>query len=84
LLITITLPSLEGLVNNSDIASEVNLGPVEIPMKKIIGTYSHLRSLCFAKNFMPLLEKKSEFQTKWTILYYIQLFFNNLIDLNII
>jgi len=56
------LPSLEGLIKNSDIVSELNLGVIELPLKKIIGTYSHLRSLSFAKNFMPLLEKQSEFQ----------------------
>ncbi|MBC8061045.1 MAG: BMP family ABC transporter substrate-binding protein [Clostridiaceae bacterium] len=67
------LPSLEGLIKNSDIVSEVNLGVIEIPLKKIIGTYSHLRSLSFAKNFMPLLDKQSEFQTKWTLLYNVQL-----------
>lgn len=67
------LTSLEGLIKNSDIVSEVNLGVIEIPLKKIIGTYSHLRSLSFAKNFMPLLDKQSEFQTKWTLLYKVQL-----------
>jgi len=67
------LPSLEGLIKNSDIVSELNLGVIEIPLKKIVGTFSHLRSLSFAKNFMPLLERQSEFQTKWTLLYNIQL-----------
>jgi len=67
------LPSLEGLIKNSDIVSELNLGVIELPLKKIIGTYSHLRSLSFAKNFMPLLEKQSEFQSKWTLLYKVQL-----------
>ena len=67
------LPSLEGLIKNSDIVSEVNLGVIEIPLKKIIGTYSHLRSLSFAKNFMPLLDKQSEFQIKWSLLYNVQL-----------
>lgn len=60
------LPSLEGLIKNSDIISEVNLGVTELPLKKIVGTYSHLRSLSFAKNFMPLLDKQSEFQIKWS------------------
>lgn len=60
------LPSLEGLVKNNEIISEVDLGIIEIPLKKIIGTYSHLRSLSFAKNFMPLLDEETEFQAKWT------------------
>jgi basic membrane protein A and related proteins len=62
------LPSLEGLVKNNEIVSEVDLGIIEIPVKKIIGTYSHLRSLSFAKNFMPLLDEKTEFQSKWSSL----------------
>ncbi len=62
------LPSLEGLVKNAEIVSEVNLGIMEIPLKKIIGTYSHLRSICFAKNFLPLLNEETEFKTKWVAL----------------
>jgi basic membrane protein A and related proteins len=59
------LPSLEGLVKNNEIVSEVDLGIVEIPLKKIVGTYSHLRSISFAKNFMPILDDKTEFHAKW-------------------
>lgn len=63
------LPSLDGIVKNSEIASEINLGIVEIPIKKIIGTYSHSRSIAFANNFMPLISGESEFKIKWTTLY---------------
>ncbi|OPJ61645.1 BMP family ABC transporter substrate-binding protein [Clostridium oryzae] len=59
------LPSLEGILKNTDIVSEVDLGIVEIPLKQIIGTYSHLRSLSLAKNFMPLLSEDTEFGGKW-------------------
>lgn len=59
------LPSLEGLLKNIDIVSEINIGTIEIPLKKISGTYSHLRSLSFAQNFMPLIRDQSEFQDKW-------------------
>jgi basic membrane lipoprotein Med (substrate-binding protein (PBP1-ABC) superfamily) len=59
------LPSLEGLVKNTEIVSEIDLGIVEIPLKKVRGTYSHLRSLSFGRNFMPILDDKSEFQGKW-------------------
>lgn len=62
------IPSLEGLVKEAEIISQVNLGNVEIPLKKIAGTYSHSRSLSFASNFMPLLEKDTEFAQKWTTL----------------
>lgn len=60
------LPSLEGILKNTEIVAQVDLGLIEIPLKKIVGTYSHLRSLSFAKNFMPLLE--TEFQDKWIAL----------------
>lgn len=60
------LPSLEGILKDIEIVSQVDLGLVEIPLKKVIGTYTHLRSLSFAKNFMPLLN--TEFREKWSAL----------------
>lgn len=60
------LPSLEGILKDIEIVSQVDLGIIEIPIKKIIGTYTHLRSLSFAKNFMPLI--KTEFKDKWSSL----------------
>lgn len=63
------IPSLDGVVKNSEIASEINLGLVEIPLKKIIGTYSHSRSIAFASNYMPLITGESEFKSKWMSLY---------------
>ncbi|MFA9399131.1 MAG: BMP family ABC transporter substrate-binding protein [Clostridiaceae bacterium] len=62
------LPSLEGLLNNTEIVSEVDIGISEIPLKKIIGTYYHSRSLAFSNNFMPILSDKTEFYTKWVAL----------------
>ncbi len=60
------LPSLEGLIKNSEIVSEVNLGIMEIPLKKIVGTYTHMRSMSFAGNFMPLMKDGTEFANKWS------------------
>lgn len=60
------LPSLEGILKDTEIVSQVDLGLIEIPLKKIIGTYTHLRSLSFARNFMPLIE--TEFRDKWSSL----------------
>lgn len=59
------LPSLEGLLRNTEIVSEVNIGIMEIPLSKIAGTYYHSRSLSFAHNFMPILTKDTEFCKKW-------------------
>lgn len=63
------LPSLDGIVRPSDIVSEVSLGLVEIPIQKIIGTYTHARSVSFAHNFMPLMGRDTEFASKWMHLY---------------
>ena len=62
------LPSLEGLIKDTDIVSYVDLGIMEVPLKKVIGTYSYLRSLTFAANFMPILNSESEFKSKWVSL----------------
>jgi basic membrane protein A len=59
------LPSLEGLLKDAEIVSSVDLGTIEVPLKKVVGTYSHSRSLAFAKNFMPLIHDESEFRDKW-------------------
>ena len=62
------LPALEGIISSADIISEYNLGIVELPLHKIVGTYSNLRAVCFADNFMPLIHAHSEFESKWSSL----------------
>lgn len=59
---------LEKLLKNEVLVSNVNLGIKEIPLKKIIGTYSCLRSISFSRGFMPIMDANSEFKTKWTAL----------------
>lgn len=63
------LPFLDGVLKNIEIISEVDLGIVEIPIKKIKGTYTYMRSTCFARNFMPLMDEESEFAAKWMNVY---------------
>lgn len=63
------LISLDGVVQTADTLSEVSLGLVEIPINKIIGTYTHSRSISFAHNFMPLMAMGTEFSSKWMHLY---------------
>ncbi len=60
------LTSLEGLLQDVEIVSTVPIGLVEVPLKKIVGTYSNSRRLAFASNFMPLSSGQSDFQEKWT------------------
>lgn len=62
------LPSLDAILNDVEIISQVDLGNVEIPLNKIVGTYSHLRSICFSNNFMPIMNDDTEFKTKWVAL----------------
>lgn len=59
------LPFLEGLLKNAEIVSEVDLGIVEVPLNKVVGTYTYSRSTSFACNFMPLLTLHTEFGEKW-------------------
>jgi basic membrane lipoprotein Med (substrate-binding protein (PBP1-ABC) superfamily) len=63
------LPSLDGLVQTPDIASEVSLGLIDVPLDKLIGTYTHSRSISFAHNFMPIMGIDTEFANKWMNLY---------------
>lgn len=46
-------------------AGEVNLGLIDIPIDKIVGTKTKGRTHAFAANFMPLLAEGSEFGMKW-------------------
>lgn len=46
-------------------AGEVELGLIEIPIDKIVGTKTKGRTNAFASNFMPLMSEESEFGMKW-------------------
>ncbi len=63
------LPTLDSILRNAEIASEIDLGLVDIPIRKIIGTITHSRSLSFSENFRPLSKEGSEFYFKWCSLY---------------
>lgn len=63
------LPVLDDILANTDIVSEVNLGLLDVPLDRIVGTKTQGRTQAFASNFMPLLGEKSEFGAKWAYLY---------------
>ena len=63
------LTSLDGVLQSGNVLSEVPLGLIEIPLKKVVGTYTHSRSIAFAQNFMPVMPLDSEFGLKWLNLY---------------
>ena len=50
-------------------AGERDLGLIEIPIERIVGTKTAGRTKAFASNFMPLLSESSEFASKWITLY---------------
>lgn len=60
------LPVLDEILKTVDIQSEVNLGVVEIPLDRVVGTSNIGRTYAFANNFMPLLDYKTEFGAKWS------------------
>ena len=62
------LPVLDEILRHVDIVSEEKLGVVQIPAELIVGTYAVGRRTAFAPNFMPLLERNSEFGSKWAAL----------------
>ena len=62
------LPVLDEILEDVDIQSEVSLGLVDIPLDRIVGTSNVGRTYAFANNFMPLLDFKTEFGTKWSAL----------------
>jgi hypothetical protein len=49
--------------------SEVKLGLIELPVRRIVGNKESGRNSAFANNFMPLLEEGTEFAVKWSNLY---------------
>ena len=63
------LPVLDDILSYTEVASIENLGLIDIPLSKIIGTKTEGRTNAFANNFMPLLPEDSEFGMKWALVY---------------
>ena len=59
------LPSLDRILDHVKVKQEVRLGLVKIPLDRIVGTKTEGRQTGFADNFMPLMDKDSEFGCKW-------------------
>ena len=60
-----TLQVLDDILPAKGTYAEVSLGLVQIPIDQIAGTKTTGRSNAFAGNFMPILEKGTEFSQKW-------------------
>ena len=63
-----SLKVLEEVFPEANRAAQIDLGVVEIPLDRIVGTYARGRNGAFAGNFMPLLGPNSEFGQKWVAL----------------
>ena len=63
------LPVLDDMISYTEVASIENIGIMDIPLSKIVGTKTQGRANAFADNFMPLLPEDSEFGSKWAALY---------------
>lgn len=63
------LPVLDEMISYTEVASIENLGIMDVPLSKIVGTKTVGRSNAFANNFMPLLPEESEFGRKWAAVY---------------
>ena len=59
------LQALDDILEDTMVAGQVDLGILDIPMEKIVGTKTSGRTNSFSADFMPLLEETSEFAMKW-------------------
>ena len=62
------MPALDEVLAGKKTAGTVDLGVVQIPTDRIVGTKSPGRVAAFAPNFMPILEENTEFAQKWKAL----------------
>ncbi len=59
------LPVLDDFLLSEKTSTGIDLGLVQIPTDKIVGTKSRGRVNAFAPNFMPIMEEGTEFSEKW-------------------
>ena len=59
---------LDEILDDSMVANRLNLGVIEIPIEKIVGTKTLGRQNAFAADFSPLLGADTEFASKWMLL----------------
>ena len=56
---------LDEIFNEALAVGRVNIGVVDIPADRIVGTKTAGRQAVFAANFMPLVSEETEFAAKW-------------------
>jgi hypothetical protein len=56
---------LDDLLDGAHLAGRIELGVLQVPVDRIVGTVSDGRRSVFSRDFMPLPEPNTEFGTKW-------------------
>ena len=59
---------LDDILEGGSIAGRIELGVMNIPTERVIGTVSAGRRSVFSRDFMPLAESNTEFGAKWIAL----------------
>ena len=62
-------PVLDTVLAGEGALAQIDLGVMDVPLTRVIGTKTEGRSNSFASNFMPLLQPDTEFAAKWSHLY---------------
>ena len=56
---------LDDLLDGKSVAGRVELGVMNVPTDRLVGTVSAGRRSVFSRDFMPLAEPNTEFGSKW-------------------
>ena len=59
---------LDDVLDGAHVAGRIELGVLQVPVDRIVGTVSDGRRSVFSRDFMPLPDPNSEFGTKWIAL----------------
>ncbi len=59
---------LDEILDDAMTAGQVDLGLLDIPAQRVVGTKTQGRRNAFAANFMPLMPPDTEFSSKWITL----------------
>lgn len=63
------LPVLESVLNQENVAREVDLGVVNIPVDQIVGVASDIDRDTYVADFLPIPSIQSEYAQKWAQIY---------------
>lgn len=63
------LPALNDILDDTQKLARVEIGYMEIPVEKIVGTVTNMRQNVFSCDFLPLADMDTEFAAKWSSLY---------------